>query len=41
MNTELEVEAPVPSVWWCTKKIIYLISLVAAGAIIYLIQRDF
>lgn len=41
MNTQLEVEAPVPSVVQHTKKIIYLISLVTAGAIIYLIQRDF
>lgn len=41
MNTQLEVEAPVPSVLQHAKKIIYLISPVTAGDIIYLIQRDF
>lgn len=41
MNTQLEVEASVPSVPQHTKKIIYLISLLTAGDIIYLIRRVF
>lgn len=41
MNRQLEVKALVPSVLQPTKKVIYLISLVTAGAIIYLLKRDF
>lgn len=38
MSARLEVRAPVPSAPQHTKKIIYLISLLTAGDIIYLIR---